>query len=166
MTRWSNSPRKKEQEVEVTARVLVHTDISKMSELQFKIIIRILAGLENSIEDIRESFPAEIKELKSSQAEIKNAITEMQSWRETKKMRVDKSEEWSSNMDKIVESDDAEKMRERKVIDHKGRFRELRNLLKCNNIWIIGISEGEEREKGTEGLFEQIVAENFLNLWK
>ena len=40
-------------------------------------IIRILAGLEKSIEDTRESLPPEIKELKSNEAEIKNAITEM-----------------------------------------------------------------------------------------
>ena len=39
-------------------------------------IIRILAGVEKSIEDTRESLYVEIKEIKSSQAKIKNAITE------------------------------------------------------------------------------------------
>ena len=52
------------------------TDISKMSELEFRImIIRILAGVEKSI----ESLSAEIREVKSSQDKIKNALTEMQS---------------------------------------------------------------------------------------
>jgi len=34
-------------------------------------------------------------------------------------------------------------------------------LLKRNNSHIIGVPEDEEREKGAEGLFEQIIAENF-----
>ena len=42
------STQKKEQE-EKTARDLVNTDIIKMSELKFKTIIRIPAGLEKSI---------------------------------------------------------------------------------------------------------------------
>ena len=31
----------------------------------------------------------------------------------------------------------------------------------CTNIYIIGVSEGEEREKGPEKIFEEIIAENF-----
>ena len=74
-----DSLQKKEQE-EMTARDLLNTDISKMSEPEFRImIIRILAGVEKSIEDTRESLSTEIKELKSSQAKIKNVVTEMQS---------------------------------------------------------------------------------------
>ena len=46
MTRQRNLPQKKEQK-EVMARNLINTDISKMSEAEFKTtIIRILAGLE------------------------------------------------------------------------------------------------------------------------
>ena len=44
--RWRNSPQKKEQEIELTARDLINMDISKMPELEFKIrVIKILAGL-------------------------------------------------------------------------------------------------------------------------
>ena len=39
-------------------------------------------------------------------------------------------------------------------------------MIKCNNICIIGVPGYAEREKGAEGLFEQIIAENFLNLRK
>ena len=66
----------------MTARDLTNTDRSKMSELEFRItIIRILAGVENSL----ESLSAAIKEVKNSQNEIKNSITElhhgwMQQW--------------------------------------------------------------------------------------
>ena len=37
---------------------------------------------------------------------------------------------------------------------------------KHNNIRIIGIPEEEEREKGAEGILEQIIAENFPDLGK
>ena len=47
-------------------RDLINIDISTMSKLEFKTtIIRILTGIEKSIEDTRESLTAEIKELKS-----------------------------------------------------------------------------------------------------
>ena len=60
------------------ARDLINTDISKMLELEFRMmIIKILAGLEKSIEDNRESLSGEIKELKSDQVEIKKAINEV-----------------------------------------------------------------------------------------
>ena len=65
-----------------------------------------------------------------------------------------------------MENNEAEKKRETKVRDHKGRLRKLSNLLKHNNICIIGVPEDEEKEKGKEGLFEQIIAENFPNLGK
>ena len=35
---------------------------------------------------------------------------------------------------------------------------------KINNIYIIGVPEGEERGKGVENLFKEIMAENFPNL--
>ena len=63
-----NSPQKKEQE-KITAKDLVKTDISNMPDPELKVtIIRILAGLEKSIEDTRESLTAETKGLKTSQA--------------------------------------------------------------------------------------------------
>ena len=36
--------------------------------------------------------------------------------------------------------------------------------MKCNNIHIIEISEGEEKEQGIENLFEKIMMETFPNL--
>ena len=45
----------------------------------------------------------------------------------------------------------------------------LRNILvnkKHNNIYIIGIPEGEESEQGIENLFEEIMTENYPNLVK
>ena len=38
--------------------------------------------------------------------------------------------------------------------------------VKRTNIHIIGVPEGEEREKGTENIFQEIIAENFPNMGK
>ena len=43
-------------------------------------------------------------------------------------------------------------------------FREMQDNMKCNNIHIIGIPEGEEEEQGIENLFEKVRMENFPNL--
>ena len=48
----------------------------------------------------------------------------------------------------------------------KCRLREFSDSIKCNRIHIIGFPGEEERERGTEGLFEQIIPENFPNLGK
>ena len=63
-----------------------------MLELEFKTVKRILSGLEESIEDTRESLTAEIKEIKTGQAEIKNAITKMQTRMDAMTMRMNEAE--------------------------------------------------------------------------
>ena len=45
---------------------------------------------------------------------------------------------------------DAEQKREKRLKTNEESFRELWDNVKCTNIHIIGVSEGEEREKGTE----------------
>ena len=44
-------------------------------------------------------------------------------------------------------------------------LRDLWDNIKHTNIWIIGVPE-EEREKGPEKIFEEIIAENFPNVGK
>ena len=40
----------------------------------------------------------------------------------------------------------------------------MQDNMKCNNICIIGIPEGEEEDQGIENLFEELMIENFPNL--
>ena len=49
---------------------------------------------------------------------------------------------------------------------NKDSLRHLWDNNKCINICIIGSPEGEEREKGPEKIFEEIIAENFPNIEK
>ena len=45
-------------------------------------------------------------------------------------------------------------------------IRDLWDNIKHNNICNIGVPEGEEREKGPEKIFEEIIVENFTNMGK
>ena len=45
-------------------------------------------------------------------------------------------------------------------------LRDLWDNIKHTNIWIIGVSEEEEKKKGTEKIFEKIIVENFPNMGK
>ena len=51
-----------------------------------------------------------------------------------------------------------------KRISRMKQYWELCDQSKRNNIRIIGVSEEEEREKGIESVFEEIIAENFPKL--
>ena len=51
-----------------------------------------------------------------------------------------------------------------KRIEHS--LRDLWDNIKCTNIRIIGIPEEEEKKKGTEKIFEEIIVENFPNMGK
>ena len=45
-------------------------------------------------------------------------------------------------------------------------LRDLWNNIECTNIWIIGVPEEDEKKKGTEKIFEEIILENFPNMGK
>ena len=48
----------------------------------------------------------------------------------------------------------------------KDSLRDLWDDVKCTNIRIIGVPEGEKRKKGPEKIFEEIIAESFPNMGK
>ena len=45
-------------------------------------------------------------------------------------------------------------------------LRDLWDNIKCTNIQIIGVPEQEEKKKGSEKIFEEIVVENLPNMGK
>jgi len=63
-------------------------------------------------------------------------------------MRMKEAEERIGDIeDKIMENNEVEKKRERKLSDHKGRLREFSNSIKHNNIHVIG-SQKKSRKRG------------------
>ena len=59
-----------------------------------------------------------------------------------------------------------QKNEETRIRKNEERLRNLQDILKHSNIWIIGVPEGEEEKQKIENLFEQIMKENFPNLAK
>ena len=47
---------------------------------------------------------------------------------------------------------------------NENSLQDLWENIKCTNICIIGFLEGEEREKGPEKMFEEIIAEKIPNI--
>ena len=66
----------------------------------------------------------------------------------------------------MVEFTAVKQNKEKRMKRNKDSLRDLWENIKCNNIRIIGVPEGEEREKVPKKIFEEIIVENFLNTGK
>ena len=65
---------------------------------------------------------------------------------------------------KVEKYTQMEQEKEKRLRKNEQVLRELQDNMKCNNIRIIGIPEGEEEEQGIENLFEKVMMENFPNV--
>ena len=98
---------------------------------------------------------------------MNNTITEMKNTLEGINSRITEAEEWISDLeDRIVEFTATEQNKEKRMKRNEDSLRDLWDNIKCNNSCIIGVPEGEEREKGPEKIFEEIIVENFPNMGK
>uniref|UniRef100_A0A9L0TIR5 L1 transposable element RRM domain-containing protein n=1 Tax=Equus caballus TaxID=9796 RepID=A0A9L0TIR5_HORSE len=96
---------------------------------------------------------------------MKNTIEEIKKNLDALNSRADNMEERISNLeDGNIEMLQAEEEREVRLKRNEETLRELSDTIRRCNIRIIGIPEGEEKEKGAESLFKEIMAENFPNL--
>ena len=66
----------------------------------------------------------------------------------------------------MVEITFEEKNKVKRMKRTEDSLRDLWDNIKCTNIWIIGVPEEEEKKKGYEKKFEEIIVENFPNLEK
>ena len=67
--------------------------------------------------------------------------------------------------DKVDKNTQKEQEKENRLRKNEEGLREMQDNMKCNNIRIIGIPEGEEEEEqGIENLFEKVMMENLPNL--
>ena len=56
--------------------------------------------------------------------------------------------------------------KETRMKRNEDSLRDLWDNIKPNNIHIIGVPEGEDREKGPKKIFEEIIGKNFPNMGK
>ena len=61
-----------------------------------------------------------------------------------------------------ITSEEQNKVKGMKRTEHS--LRDFWDHIKWTNIWIIGVPEEEEKKKGYEKSFEEIIVENFLNM--
>ena len=119
------------------------------------------------MEKIKEMFNKDTEELKRKQTIMNNTINEIKNSLEGINSRITKAEEWISDLeDRMVEFTVAEQNKEKRMKRSEDSLRDLWDNIKCNNIRIIGVPEGQEREKGPEKIFEEIIVENFPNMGK
>ena len=67
---------------------------------------------------------------------------------------------------KIVEITTAEQNKEKRMKRIEDSLRDRWDNIKHTNIRIIGVSEEEEKKKGTEKIFKDSIVENFPNMGK
>ena len=83
------------------------------------------------------------------------------------KSRISEAEEWISELeDKMVEITSSERNKVKRMKRAEEILRDLWDNIKHTNIWIIGVSEEEEKKIGYEKIFEEIIVENFPNMEK
>ena len=110
--------------------------------------MNLLVALEKSMKDSRDFMTAEFR---SNQAETKIQLNEMQSKLEVLTTRFNEVEEIISEIeDKLMVRKEAEDKREKQLKDHEERLREINDNLRRKNLCLIGVTEGTERERGSE----------------
>ena len=141
-------------------------EIGNLPEKEFIIMImKMIQGfrkrMEANIEKMQEIFAKDLQELKNKQTEMNNTQEGINS-------RIIEAEEststWEERMVEITATKQIIDKRMKKK--NEDSLRDLWDNIKCTNICIIGVPEGEKREKGFEKMFEEIIAENFLSMGK
>ena len=151
-------------------RQLNEVEIDNLPEKKFrKMIVKLIQDLgkrmETKIEKMQEMFNKDLEELKSKQTEMNNTKTEVKNTLEGVNNRITEAEERISDLeDRMVEFTATEQNKEKRMKRNEDTLRDLWDNIKCTNIHIIGVLEGEERKKGPKKIFEEIIVKNFPNM--
>ena len=119
------------------------------------------------MDNLQETLSKEIQDIKLKQEEMQNTITEIKNSLKAANSRIQEAEERISKVeDRLEEITNAKQKGEKRLKKNEESLRELWDNVKRTNICITGVPEGEEREKGTEKIFQEIIAKNFPNMGK
>ena len=66
----------------------------------------------------------------------------------------------------MVEINESERKKEKRIKRKEDNLSDLQDNIKCYNIRIIGVPEEEDKKKGHEKIFEEIIFENFAKMGK
>lgn len=116
-------------------------------------------NLNKQIENLKRNRK-EILELENTVIKMKNPLVEF-------KGIFEQAEEWISKLEeRIMEIIESEEQKEKILKKNKQSLKNLCDTIKWTNIYIVGVPEGEEGEKGEEGIFEGLMLKTFQNWWK
>ena len=91
-----------------------------------------------------------------------NTITEIKNTLEGINSRISEALERVCELeDEMVEINSEELNKVKRIKRTEDSLRDLWDNIKCTNIRVIGVPEEEEKKKGYEKIFEQIIVENF-----
>ena len=97
---------------------------------------------------------------------MNNAINEIKNTLEGTNSRIMEAEDRISEViDRIAEINETDRKKKR-IKRNENNLRDLWDNVKCPNIRIIGVSEGEDKKKDCEKIFEEIIAEIFPKMGK
>ena len=114
---------------------------------------------------MQESIKKDLEELKNKHTETNNTITEIKNALEGINSRISEAQERISELeDKMVEITSEEQNKVKRMKRIEDILRDLWDNIKHTNIQIIGVPEEEEKKKGYEKIFEEIIVENFPNM--
>ena len=115
--------------------------------------------MEAKIEKMQEMFTKDPEELKIKQSQRNNILEGINS-------RITEAEKQITDLEDImVEITAVEQNIDKRIKKNEDSLRDLWDNIKCTNICIIGVQE-DEREKGPEEIFEEVIAENFSKMGK
>ena len=102
---------------------------------------------DGEVEGLELTFSYKSNDLRIKQADMQNIITEIKKFiRSNQQQNTEAEEQISEVEERLVEITDVEQKREKRLKTKEESLRELWDNVKCTNIHIIGVPEGEERE--------------------
>ena len=143
-------------------------EIGSQLEKEFRVtIVKMTKNLGNRMEKIQETFNKDLEELKSKQTMMNNKINEIKNSLEGINSRITEAEDRISDLeDKLVVITTTEQNKEKRMKRIEDILRDHWDNIKHNNIRIIRLPEEEEKKKGTEKIFEEIIVEYFPTMGK